>query len=46
VESPVTGIVSKSCQNCHSEKTERPLYSYIAPVSWMIEKDVHGARSV
>jgi len=45
VESPVMAIVSRSCQNCHSEKTEWPLYSYIAPMSWMIEKDVHDARS-
>jgi hypothetical protein len=45
VESPVMSIVSRSCQNCHSEKTEWPLYSYIAPMSWMIEKDVHDARS-
>jgi hypothetical protein len=45
VDSQVTGIVSRSCQNCHSEKTEWPLYSYIAPMSWMIEKDVHDARS-
>jgi hypothetical protein len=44
-ESQVMGIVSRSCQNCHSEKTEWPLYSYIAPMSWMIEKDVHDARS-
>jgi len=45
VEAPLMGIVSRSCQNCHSEKTEWPLYSYIAPMSWMIEKDVHDARS-
>jgi len=45
VEAPVMSIVSRSCQNCHSEKTEWPLYSYIAPMSWMIEKDVHDARS-
>jgi hypothetical protein len=45
VESPVKGIVSRACQNCHSEKTEWPPYSYIAPMSWMIEKDVHDARS-
>jgi hypothetical protein len=45
VEPAVSAIVSKSCQNCHSEKTEWPLYSYVAPMSWMIEKDVHDARS-
>src|SRR4029077_2241278 len=25
--------------------TEWPLYSYVAPVSWLIENDVHRARS-
>jgi hypothetical protein len=36
--------MERSCQNCHSEKTEWPWYSYVAPVSWLIEKDVHNAR--
>ena len=38
-------IMERSCQNCHSEKTGWPWYSYVAPVSWLIEKDVHDARS-
>jgi hypothetical protein len=38
--------LEKSCRNCHSEKTEWPWYSYVAPVSWMIEKDVYRARKV
>jgi len=45
VPSAVKGIVSKSCQDCHSEKTEWPFYSFVAPLSWMVEKDVHDARS-
>jgi cytochrome c len=45
VPSPVMEIVSRSCQNCHSEKTEWPVYSYIAPASWMVEQDVRDARS-
>jgi hypothetical protein len=45
VPSPVMEIVSRSCRNCHSEKTEWPVYSYVAPMSWMVEKDVHDARS-
>jgi cytochrome c len=45
VPAPVMEIVSRSCQNCHSEKTEWPVYSYVAPMSWMVEKDVHDARS-
>lgn len=41
----ITQIMERSCQNCHSQKTEWPWYSYVAPVSWLIEKDVHDARS-
>ena len=38
-------IVEKSCQNCHSERTAWPWYSYIAPMSWMIENDVQQGRN-
>jgi hypothetical protein len=41
----VVRILERSCQNCHSEKTEWPLYSYVAPMSWMIENDVERGRS-
>ena len=41
----VVRTIEKSCQNCHSEKTEWPWYSYVAPLSWMIENDVQSARS-
>src|SRR5258708_1418578 len=41
----VSAMVERSCQNCHSEKTEWPWYSYIAPISWMVEGDVAQARS-
>jgi hypothetical protein len=37
--------LEKSCQNCHSQKTKWPWYSYVAPFSWVIEKDVAEARS-
>src|SRR6266853_1620808 len=45
VDPGVMQIVERSCQNCHSEKTEWPWYSYVAPMSWLIEKDVHEGRS-
>jgi hypothetical protein len=45
VDPTVIQIVERSCQNCHSEKTEWPWYSYVAPMSWLIEKDVHEGRS-
>ena len=41
----VMQIIERSCQNCHSEKTDWPWYSYIAPMSWLIEKDVNQGRS-
>jgi hypothetical protein len=37
-------IIERSCQSCHSERTEWPWYSYIAPVGWMIENDVSEGR--
>jgi cytochrome c len=33
------------CANCHSERTEWPLYSYLPGVSWVLEKDVAEARA-
>ena len=45
IDARTQGIIRRSCQNCHSEKTQWPWYSYIAPVSWMIESDVSRARS-
>jgi hypothetical protein len=44
IEIPVLNIARRSCQNCHSEQTAWPWYSYIPPVSWMVEKDVREGR--
>jgi hypothetical protein len=44
VDPAVAQIVARSCQNCHSERTNWPWYSYVAPVSWLIENDVWKAR--
>ena len=40
----VTGVLERSCQNCHSERTLWPWYSYVPPFSWLIENDVDQAR--
>ena len=40
----VVKILERSCQDCHSEKTAWPLYSYVPPMSWMIESDVARGR--
>lgn len=37
-------ILNKACSNCHSNETRWPWYSKIAPVSWLMSRDVRGAR--
>jgi len=37
-------IFQRSCSDCHSNRTVWPWYSHVAPVSWVIASDVHGAR--
>jgi hypothetical protein len=40
----VVDVFAHACANCHSEKTSWPWYSYVAPVSWFVERDVKRAR--
>jgi hypothetical protein len=40
----VAGVLTHACINCHSEKTQWPWYSLVAPVSWLVENDVKNAR--
>ncbi len=40
----VKALFIRSCQDCHSSQTVWPWYSYVAPVSWLIEKDVRRGR--
>ena len=37
-------IARVSCYSCHSNKTDWPLYSYIAPMSWFVRRDVERGR--
>lgn len=37
-------LVERACQNCHSDRTEWPAYSYLPLISWAIEKDVAEGR--
>ena len=46
VDLTLVRILEKSCQNCHSLRTEWPWYSYVAPMSWLIENDVHEEAMV
>jgi hypothetical protein len=44
MEPMVYETLRNSCRNCHSEETRWPWYSYVAPVEWLIERDVREAR--
>ena len=46
IEAPaqVKEIFRRSCYDCHSNETFWPWYSYIAPVSWLLESDVNEGR--
>ena|SRR5579872_2475727 len=37
--------IQRACANCHSYETQWPWYSHVAPVSWMIRKDVSAGRA-
>lgn len=38
-------ILERSCQDCHSERTHYPWYSYVAPASLLIRRDVARGRA-
>ena len=40
----VAAIFKRSCVDCHSSQTAWPWYSYVAPVSWLVERDVSRGR--
>jgi hypothetical protein len=40
----VAGLLRTSCYDCHSNETKFPWYSYVAPFSWLVAKDVKDAR--
>jgi uncharacterized membrane protein len=44
VPEDVKAVFERSCRNCHSNETEWPWYSYVAPLSWVVAHDVHQAR--
>jgi mono/diheme cytochrome c family protein len=44
-DSPATReLFFRSCGDCHSNETSWPWYSNIAPVSWLVQKDVDEGR--
>jgi len=44
-DSPQTrALAQRACFDCHSNETQWPLYSRVAPVSWLITADVIRGR--
>jgi hypothetical protein len=41
----VVSVLRRSCYDCHSNETIWPWYSRVAPVSWLVARDVHEGRS-
>jgi Haem-binding domain len=41
---PVAAMLRRACYDCHSNETRWPWYSSVAPVSWLIVRDVNLGR--
>ncbi|MCF7797506.1 MAG: heme-binding domain-containing protein [Lentisphaeria bacterium] len=46
IEAPdeIHAILDRSCYDCHSNNTRWPWYAYVAPVSWLVARDVNHGR--
>jgi hypothetical protein len=39
-------LAVRACFDCHSNQTEWPWYSHVAPFSWVVQRNVNTARTV
>jgi hypothetical protein len=45
-DSPKTReLFMKACADCHSNESKYPIYSNVAPISWLVEHDIQEGRS-
>lgn len=44
VPDDIRGMLGRACADCHSHNTVWPWYSQIAPVSWLLVRDVREGR--
>lgn len=40
----VSVLLKNACYDCHSNQTVYPWYSYVAPVSWLVVRDIKVGR--
>ncbi|MBL8803313.1 MAG: heme-binding domain-containing protein [Planctomycetes bacterium] len=38
-------LAARTCFDCHSNETEWPWYTNVAPVSWLVQRDVDEGRA-
>jgi hypothetical protein len=44
VPDSVASILKTSCYDCHSNETQFPWYSRLAPASWLLARDIRAGR--
>ena len=44
VPEDVRGILAAKCADCHSTQTRSPIYGRLAPMSWLMERDIVEGR--
>jgi len=42
--SDTASLFHRACYDCHSNQTTWPWYSNLAPVSWLVQRDVNEGR--
>jgi Haem-binding domain len=45
IDPQVGVILDRSCQDCHSGNTHWPWYGRVAPISWILSRDVRRGRA-
>jgi hypothetical protein len=46
VDDRTRDLAVSACFDCHSNQTDWPWYSHVAPVSWLLQRDVDDGRAV
>src|SRR5262249_18484051 len=41
----VVTIMNRACEDCHSSNTHWPWYGHVAPLSWILARDVNRGRA-
>ncbi|HAP36493.1 MAG TPA: cytochrome C [Bacteroidetes bacterium] len=44
IPADISALLDRGCNDCHSNQTKWPFYSYIAPASWLVSYDVMEGR--